>query len=353
MKAALDLFASRFIPLADSVSGCVSMPPLPGSSKAFAAIALSGALSPVNRPRIVLAATPGIPDAERLSDDIASLERHSGCKAMEFPPVLGEDKSVLGCRLRTLAAVEDWAANPFPLVIVSPATALSEKVRTGGISRRFAFIPGETSFSSAKSALSGFGYARSPTVLAQGEWSVRGGIVDFWSPGEESPVRAEFFGDDLESLRGFNPATQLSTEAVDRADALPSREDENGETASFVSLLPDNAACIVFGHGSYEFDPEGRFAVYAGAAAPGKAAVRDFTISPLPGFAELGAAEAHHPELFDAAKKRLENHLDKARKRGDAVIAADELSSGFEIPGLAVVAKSDRIFTKRRPRRRA
>ena len=353
MKAALDLFASRFIPLADSVRGCVSTPPLPGSSKAFAAIALSGALSPDRPPRIVLAATPGIPDAERLADDIASLERHSGCKAIEFPPELGDDKSVLGCRLKTLATVEEWSAKPFPLVIVAPATALSEKVRGGGASRRFDFIPGETSFASAKSALSGFGYIRSPTVLAQGEWAARGGIIDFWSPGDDSPMRAEFFGDGLESLRSFDPATQLSTEAVDRAEALPSQEDENGTAASFVSLLPEDAACLVFGYGSYEFDPEGRFAVYAGGTAPENAAIRDFAIAPLPGFAELGAAQARHPELFDAAKERLESHLDKARKRGDAVIAADELSCGFEIPGLAVVAKADRIFTKRRPRRRA
>ncbi|MBR2839349.1 MAG: transcription-repair coupling factor, partial [Kiritimatiellae bacterium] len=63
-----------------------------------------------------------------------------------------------------------------------------------------------------------------------------------------------------------------------------------------------------------------------------------------------GADEAHHPELFDAARRRLEQHLAAARARGAHVVAADDLSGGFEVGGLVVVTKADRVFTRRRTR---
>jgi transcription-repair coupling factor (superfamily II helicase) len=49
--------------------------------------------------------------------------------------------------------------------------------------------------------LQGAGYERVETVMEVGQWSVRGGIVDIYSPAHERPVRAEFVGDEVESLR--------------------------------------------------------------------------------------------------------------------------------------------------------
>ncbi len=76
---------------------------------------------------------------------------------------------------------------------------------------------------------------------------------------------------------------------------------------------------------------------------------------PLPGFAELGADEAHHPELFVAARKRLDTHLTAAKLRGTCVVEMPELSCGFELPDLIVCTQADRAYTKRvrRVRRRA
>ena len=72
------------------------------------------------------------------------------------------------------------------------------------------------------------GYERLPQVEKEGDCSVRGGIVDFWSPGDEFPVRAEFFGDDLESLRTFNPATQTSIGRIETCEILPVEEEGLG-----------------------------------------------------------------------------------------------------------------------------
>jgi transcription-repair coupling factor (superfamily II helicase) len=68
------------------------------------------------------------------------------------------------------------------------------------------------------------GYVREDPVGGIGEFSIRGGILDVWSPGREAPVRIEFFGDTVESIREFDPETQLSTIQLDTAEIAPMRE---------------------------------------------------------------------------------------------------------------------------------
>jgi len=55
------------------------------------------------------------------------------------------------------------------------------------------------------------GYVREDPIGAVGEFSMRGGILDVWPPGRSAPARIEFFGDTVESIREFDPETQLST----------------------------------------------------------------------------------------------------------------------------------------------
>ena len=57
-----------------------------------------------------------------------------------------------------------------------------------------------------------------------GEYALRGGIFDVYSPEDDRPVRIEFFGDEVESIRKFDPATQRSSNAVDEALLLPLTE---------------------------------------------------------------------------------------------------------------------------------
>ena len=68
------------------------------------------------------------------------------------------------------------------------------------------------------------GYVREDPVGAVGEFSMRGGIVDVWSPGQDRPVRIEFFGDEIDSMRGFDPDTQLSTSQLSEVEIVPMRE---------------------------------------------------------------------------------------------------------------------------------
>ena len=68
------------------------------------------------------------------------------------------------------------------------------------------------------------GFIRASTVRDIGEYAVRGGILDLYAPGTEAPVRLDFFGDALESIRAFDPETQRSAGRVETIELLPTSE---------------------------------------------------------------------------------------------------------------------------------
>ncbi len=68
------------------------------------------------------------------------------------------------------------------------------------------------------------GYVRTPIVEEPGDFSVRGGIIDFFSPYHDDPVRVEFFGDMVDSIRVFSAATQRRKGSLTEALILPARE---------------------------------------------------------------------------------------------------------------------------------
>lgn len=72
--------------------------------------------------------------------------------------------------------------------------------------------------------LAACGYVRQDPVSTVGEFSIRGGILDVWGPGNAAPVRIEFFGDTIDSIREFDPETQLSTEQLRTVEIAPMRE---------------------------------------------------------------------------------------------------------------------------------
>jgi len=362
MKDARQLFASSFAPPGWESGGgkCVCIPSLTGSADAFLALTLADN-------RVVLAITPGIPAADRLSDDLCILAGKD-TRILEFPPLLDDDKSALGLRLKTIAALKAWSLSPYPCVVVAPFAALLSPLPTDSLPG-ILLGTGPILFGDICRKLSEIGYNRVPQVEQEGDFSVRGGIVDAWSPGDEFPIRAEFFGDDLESLRTFNPATQISVERISSAELVPIKVATDGDRPqknlsdgeksgdrplrTLVDLLPEGSAMLALEHGEYDLGQIDMASaavqtVYTGDPAPKGVPTYTFQTAPLPGFAELGADEAHHPELFEAARKRLDQHLDAAHRRGVLVTEIDGLSGGFEIGGLAVVTKADRVFTRRK-----
>src|SRR5690349_15471652 len=68
------------------------------------------------------------------------------------------------------------------------------------------------------------GYVPVVEVAGRGEFARRGGIVDVFPPSLELPIRIEFFGDEIDSLRAFDPTDQRATGKVERAVVLPASE---------------------------------------------------------------------------------------------------------------------------------
>ena len=69
--------------------------------------------------------------------------------------------------------------------------------------------------------LTASGYSRCGMVEGPGQFAVRGGIVDIFSPAADRPVRAEFFGDELDTMGYFDPDTQRRTDNIEELTALP------------------------------------------------------------------------------------------------------------------------------------
>ena len=68
------------------------------------------------------------------------------------------------------------------------------------------------------------GYSRASTVRDVGDYASRGGILDLYPPGAPAPIRLDFFGDTLESIRAFDPETQRSTTQLRSLDLVPMSE---------------------------------------------------------------------------------------------------------------------------------
>lgn len=83
--------------------------------------------------------------------------------------------------------------------------------------------------------LAHLGYERVPQVETEGQWSRRGDIIDIFPVAAELPVRLDWFGDDLEDLREFDPATQRSLDKIDRLVLTPT-----GFAPIVMAALPSN-----------------------------------------------------------------------------------------------------------------
>ena len=346
----IELFEKSFFPLA---ADKLALPSLTGSASAFSALALVRH-PPEGGVPFVLAVTPGLPEADALCDDLKLLTARSDVRVLELPPPLEGDVASLGLRTRAASAIGAYSTRPYPLVVVAPSPAVVAKIPSSaavGASTIRLEPHGTVSFSGLPGRLTAIGYRRVSEVAEPGEFAVRGGVVDVWPPGEELPVRAEFFGDEVDDLRRFSPAVQTSVEKAASVEIPPIEAAGGGAGVSLLDVLPEGCTALWIEHVAYprEFDAK-RAArqIYTGDPAPRGVPNGKFDCAPLPGLGELGSEIARNPELLDAARSRLRSHLDALRARGVAVEEIGDLAGGFETPTIAVVTKSDTVFAHRR-----
>ena len=130
-------------------------------------------------------------------------------------------------------------------LIVSYPEALCEKVinKSSLTKNTFSAKTGEeVDISFLNEILIAYGFERTDFVYEAGQFSVRGGIVDIFSFANEYPYRLEFFGDEVENIRTFNPETQLSIETVDEVNIIPNVQTKllEEKRQSFLEFIPRN-----------------------------------------------------------------------------------------------------------------
>src|SRR2546425_7791351 len=196
---------------------CLRIAGLTGAARALAVAELVQAHP---RPAVVL--VESVPDAHRWTQDL----KFFGAPALEFPEP--EPRLWRGGRQREADAERAFicwrpAANEPVVVVVTPAALDAELAAPPEFAARTLRLAVGDSLDREPllAALERAGYERVDTVVEVGQWSLRGGIVDIFSATHDRPARAEFFGDEIESLRLFDPTTQRSVETLGELTVLP------------------------------------------------------------------------------------------------------------------------------------
>ena len=144
-----------------------------------------------------------------------------------------EDKlphaDVISDRLETLVTLSAWTAKAglvAPLVVTSAAALMQKTFAPGSLEKRARRLARGDKISPLDliEFLEEQGYEPEAQVSQKGELSLRGGIVDVFPPTSPWPVRLEFFGDELESLRYFDPQTQISRSEIAEITLSPAGE---------------------------------------------------------------------------------------------------------------------------------
>lgn len=130
-------------------------------------------------------------------------------------------------RLAALSGLIAYHRKPHAAIVLVTVNAMLQKVAPQDVIESLAFSarPGnQVRMDDIAGRLGRNGFDRVATVREVGEYAVRGGILDVFVPGTEEPVRLDFFGDTLESIRSFDPASQRTTGQVRSLDLNPMSE---------------------------------------------------------------------------------------------------------------------------------
>jgi transcription-repair coupling factor (superfamily II helicase) len=241
-----------------------------GSSAAIVTAALAQILE-----RTCLLVVGHLDDADDTADELASL----GVSAARFPALeaassgsRGGGSELLAERLRLIQRLAD---DDPPRVIVAPITALMQEIPGGEEVKRIWRVlhvrdsvdPGELA-----TWLVEAGFQRVNAVANPGEFSVRGGIMDIFSSGDQPPIRIDFFGNEIETMWEVDVETLGSDRKIERAEIMaagspslpgiglkdashpavcrppqpsPSKRGRESESPTLIDLLPSTSFMVI------------------------------------------------------------------------------------------------------------
>ncbi len=170
--------------------------------------------------------------AQQFFDDVLFFIPHMEKSVLFFPGYhilpfksLSYHKETSTNRLAALSKIIDSSAQP--LLIVTVVDTILQKLVPKKILNDYAELVlanEEMDRDALISKLDCSGFTRTSLVEDPGEYSVRGGILDIFTPGDSFPVRIEFFGDLVESIRYFSPFTQRGTKELSETIIIPATE---------------------------------------------------------------------------------------------------------------------------------
>ena len=134
---------------------------------------------------------------------------------------------VLAQRMTTLSRLANVEARDKPAVVLTTINAALQRVppRTLVMGQSLSAAPGNVMpMERVASWLELNGYTRASTVREPGDYAVRGGILDLFAPGMSEPVRLDFFGDQIETIRAFDPESQRTQYDLRALDLVPVSE---------------------------------------------------------------------------------------------------------------------------------
>ena len=135
--------------------------------------------------------------------------------------------SVVAQRMTTLSRLARVKGRDKPSVLLTTVNALSQRVpaRDFTATHALSVAPGNVlGMAGVVNWLELNGFMRASTVREPGDYAVRGGILDLFPPGLDMPVRFDFFGDSLETIKTFDPQTQRSEMPIGQLDLVPVAE---------------------------------------------------------------------------------------------------------------------------------
>ncbi len=171
--------------------------------------------------------------------------------------------AIVAQRMTALARLAGVKGRERPAVLLTTVNAILQRVPARAIvgKQSLSAAPGNVlPMSGITHWLELNGFNRASTVREPGDYAVRGGIIDLFAPGMGDPVRLDFFGDTLESIRSFDPETQRTNADLRALDLVPMAEFQltsdtirlfrTGYVAAFGAAAPDDVL--------YEAVSEGR-----------------------------------------------------------------------------------------------
>lgn len=349
----LELYAAAFINAAPRQAERLALPALPGASAALSLLSLSKMYPEAT----ILAVTPSQLDAETVHSDCAALTPVNQLQPLMFP-IMEEsgnsnDVEVSGARLDVLQALTQPAAER--QVVIAPVQALQQPVPDPKALQDASLhlqVEHDYDFEATIAKLVENGYERVSEVANKGQLAVRGGLLDIWPPTLPLPARAEFFDTMLESLRSFDPATQISVATCKNVLISPCVEELIPAT-SFVEMLPAKHIVIWLDHDRLQQYAEtnaqenrkllGWEALiektekrkplrqfFTGDPPPRQTPTFPLEITALHGLADFGN-ELNHPDALAHARQRLLADLATQGIDGARVIVCADTAGTCEI----------------------